>query len=151
MTKAAKAARDSKRKIEAHRTLRSVVVFHGKDRGLVGLYHTKQEADEVADKSTPTASSCRPSMPGVARIRIGTRRRKVRTCTSLPGAWCKSHHAPPPNHGIEINAQALNLARVLPPPIVRCHWLPSWWPARRFPQASRQAAVEAGAHARGRR
>ena len=48
MTKAAKAARDSKRKIEAHRTLKSVVVFHGKDRGLVGLYQTKQEADEVA-------------------------------------------------------------------------------------------------------
>jgi hypothetical protein len=30
------------------RHLWSVVVFHGKDRGLVGLYQTKQEADEVA-------------------------------------------------------------------------------------------------------
>jgi len=26
------------------------VVFHGKERGLVGLYQTKQEADEVAQK-----------------------------------------------------------------------------------------------------
>ena len=30
------------------RHLWSVVVFHGKDHGLVGLYQTKQEADEVA-------------------------------------------------------------------------------------------------------
>jgi len=50
MTKAAKAARDPKRKIEPHRALRSVVVFHGKERGLVGLYQTKQEADEIAQK-----------------------------------------------------------------------------------------------------
>ena len=54
MTKAAKAARDLKRKkIEAHRTLWSVVVFHGKDRGLVGLYQTTQEADEVAHEYPP--------------------------------------------------------------------------------------------------
>jgi len=26
------------------------VVFHGKERGLVGLYQTKQEADEIAQK-----------------------------------------------------------------------------------------------------
>jgi hypothetical protein len=50
MTKAAKAARGPRRKIEAHHTLWSVVVFDGKDRGLVGLYQTKQEADEVAQK-----------------------------------------------------------------------------------------------------
>jgi hypothetical protein len=38
------------KKVEAHRTLWSVVVFHGKGRGLVGLYPTKAEGDRVAQK-----------------------------------------------------------------------------------------------------
>jgi hypothetical protein len=51
---------DKPRKVEAHRTLWSVVVFHGaglgsigrcaKGRTLVGLYATKAEADEAAAK-----------------------------------------------------------------------------------------------------
>jgi hypothetical protein len=35
---------------DRHRRLWSVVVFHGKGRGLVGLYATKAEADAVAQK-----------------------------------------------------------------------------------------------------
>jgi hypothetical protein len=38
-----------KRKIEAHRTLWSVVVFEPKP-GLVGLYQTKAAADAIAQK-----------------------------------------------------------------------------------------------------
>jgi hypothetical protein len=41
-------------KVEAHRTLSSVVVFHGQGRGLVGLCGSKAEADAVA-----AASCCR--------------------------------------------------------------------------------------------
>src|SRR6516165_3266800 len=37
----------------------SVVVFHGKDRGLVGLYQTKQEADEVAHEYPPFRPAAR--------------------------------------------------------------------------------------------
>jgi hypothetical protein len=41
--------KERKPKIEAHRTLWSVVVFHPKP-GLVGLYQTKAEADAIAQK-----------------------------------------------------------------------------------------------------
>lgn len=40
------------RKIEAHRTLWSVVVFNPKAWQLIGLYRTKAEADEIARKGT---------------------------------------------------------------------------------------------------
>jgi hypothetical protein len=38
------------RKIEAHKRLWSIVIFHGKERGLIGLYATKALADDAVKR-----------------------------------------------------------------------------------------------------